>query len=261
MMPADACSFLSTLKDTLSRASFDFDAVIENFGQVAASEKRANGKRFTLQEHVRSLILALLSNQRPWGPIARNLSCIETIFWGFDPDALRTANPEHLVQAIRRIKCGNRQLRVQMLALQKNIKTLERIALDYGNVDRFVTSAEPDVIAKKLSSSSSIYKLKQVGYTLALEYLRNVGIRAGKPDTHIRRFLSSKRMAFVAGVPSEEEAYQLIARLASAAGCNPIYLDNLIWMLCAKDYANICGASPRCSVCGFADTCSYMKTS
>jgi len=259
MMPADAHSFLSTLRATLARQGIDFDVEVKSFGQVQASEERASGKLFTLAEHVRGLVLSLLSNQRPWGPIAKNLARIKEIFFGFDPDALLAENPDCLVQAIRSIRCGNRQIRAQMLALRTNIEILERIAQDYGNVDRFVTSAEPDIIAKQLSAPSSTYKLKHVGYTLAIEYLRNVGIRAGKPDMHIRRFLSGERMAFVSGLPSEEDAYRLIARLASDADCNPTYLDNLIWMLCAKDYANICGASPKCSDCGFRDTCSYLK--
>lgn len=259
MMLISAHSFLSTLKATLARQGIDFEAEVESFGQVRASEERARGKQFTLAEHVRGLVLSLLSNQRPWQRIAENLVRIKEIFSGFAPDVLRAKNPEELIRDIRAIKCGHRPIRIQMLTLRTNIETLERIAWDYGSVDQFVTSAEPDIIAKKLSVPSSPYKLKQVGYALALEYLRNVGIRAGKPDVHIRRFLSGKRMAFVAGEPSEEEAYHLIARLASDAGCNATYLDNLIWMFCAKDYTNICGATPRCSVCGFTGVCSYHK--
>ena len=45
------------------------------------------------------------------------------------------------------------------------------------------TTSIPDVIAKRLGNPGP-YKLRHVGYTLALEYLRNVGIRAGKPDVH-----------------------------------------------------------------------------
>lgn len=259
-MPTDPRYFLSTLKTTLTRQEIDFDAQVESFGQVRASEQRKGGKQFTLAEHIRALVLSLLSSRRAWKHIAENLGRINDIFSGFDPDFLRTKNSEDLIRDILAIKCGHQPIRIQILALPTNIETLERIARDCGSVDRFVTSAEPYVIAKKLSDSSSIYKLKQVGPALALEYLRNVGISAGKPDEHIRRFLSCKRMAFVAGVPSPEEAYHCIARLASNAGCCPTYLDNLIWMFCAKDYANICGATPKCSVCGFNSVCSYPKT-
>ena len=124
-------------------------------------------------------------------------------------------------------------------------------------MDQFVTSDEPNMIATKLSDSASVYKLKQVGYTLALEYLRNVGIRAGKPDMHVRRVLSGERLAYISGYPSEEQAYRLVAQLASDAACNPTYLDNLLWMFCAQDYGNVCGAHSWCSVCGFVDTCNY----
>ena len=54
--------------------------MIADFGQVEASEKRRRGQRFALRDHVRGLILAQLSNNRPWGPIARNRDKIDRIF-------------------------------------------------------------------------------------------------------------------------------------------------------------------------------------
>ena len=73
-MPApEPHRLLSALKATLTSQGIDIDVVVAEFGQVRASEERARGKQFTLREHVRGLVLSLLSNQRPWGPIARSL--------------------------------------------------------------------------------------------------------------------------------------------------------------------------------------------
>ncbi len=259
-MPApEPHHLLSTLKATLASQGIDADVVVAEFGQVRASEERARGKQFTSREHVRGLVLSLLSNQRPWGPIARNLSHIEAVFFGFDPERVRVSDPDSFIRTICNLRCGNRQIRAQMYSLGGNIEKFSRIARDYGSLDQFVTSDEPNKIATKLSDSASVYKLKQVGYTLALEYLRNVGIRAAKPDMHVRRVLSGERLAYISGYPSEEQAYRLVAQLASNAACNPIYLDNLLWMFCAQDYGNVCGAHPRCSVCGFVNTCNYAN--
>ena len=249
---------LSMLKATLTSQGIDVDAVVAEFGQVRASEERTHGKQFTLREHVRGLILSLLSNQRPWGPIARNLSQIEAVFLGFDPERVLASDPNQLIGAIRELRCGNRQIRKQMHFLGGNIEKFKRIVFDYGSMDQFVTSADASKIAIKLSKPASEYKLKHVGYTLALEYLRNVGIRAGKPDIHVRRLLSGERLAYIPKYPSEEQAYRLVAQLASDAACNPTYLDNLLWMFCAQDYGKVCGACPRCSVCGFVDNCNYV---
>lgn len=104
------------------------------------------------------------------------------------------------------------------------------------------------------------YKLRLVGFTLAIEYLRNVGLRAGKPDVHIRRVLGGDRLGFSEGIPSESEAVRLIADLAEEAGCNPTYLDNLLWIFCAQDYGDVCGANPRCASCDLRPACRYAPT-
>jgi hypothetical protein len=99
--------------------------------------------------------------------------------------------------------------------------------------------------------------LKQLGFALAMEYLRNVGIRAAKPDRHIMRVLGPERLGYFTHSPSEKAAVQLVASLAASAGCNPTYLDNLLWLFCAKGYGQICGAVPRCEFCAFRQNCRY----
>lgn len=260
-MPApEPRRLLATLQQTLAAQGIDYDGVVTEFGQVPASEARLHGKRFTPADHLRGLVLSLLSNQRPWGPIAYHLDQIQTIFFGFDPERVRAADPEYFVHALRELRCGNRQIRAQMHTLAQNIDTFARIAAEQGSLDAFVTSADPDVIATRLSAPGSVYKLRQVGYTLALEYLRNVGIRASKPDVHVRRAISGERLGYFDGHPTEEQAYRKVEHLAAEANCNPTYLDNLLWLFCAQDYGNVCRAQPRCSVCGFVSTCNYPRT-
>ena len=203
-------------------------------------------------------MLSLLSNQRRWGLLAPHLKAIDTVFLGYDPDRLTDTKPDTLVAGLRAIRCGNRSVAAQMRALAGNIATLRRIEADFGSLDTFVTSDTPDVIAKRLGNPGP-YKLRHVGYTLALEYLRNVGIRAGKPDVHVRRILSEKRLAYCTGDPSEEQAYRLVAQLAQGASCNPTYLDNLLWLFCAQDYGNVCGVQPKCSLCALSTSCRYPR--
>ena len=83
-----------------------------------------------------------------------------------------------------------------MLSLHENIRTFEKIEKEYGSFDSFVLSDTINNIAIQLSTSNSRYKLKQIGFALALEYLRNVGLDVGKPDLHIRRILSIKRLGY-----------------------------------------------------------------
>jgi 3-methyladenine DNA glycosylase Tag len=258
-MPApEPHNLLTTLKKTLSAVGVDFASVIDQFGQVKASEDRAQGKHFALHDLLRGLVLSLLSNQRPWEPIARNRNIIDTIFFNYDPEQVQATDPQYFVNSLREIQCGNRAIVKQMGALSDNIYILRQIAAEYGSLDEFVESDVPDSIASKLSLPGH-YKLKQVGLALALEYLKNVGVRASKPDLHVRRVLSDARLGYFGGHPSEIVASEIMTKLARATESNPTYLDNLLWMFCAKNYGDICGSVPRCSVCGFSSTCNFPE--
>lgn len=256
MQSPPARDLLLGLQNTLRSRGVDCEQTIREFGQVAASEARANGQAFGFHDHVRGLLLSQLSNQRPWKPIAQNLDRIRHIFLDYDVDALQHADPRSLANAICAIRCGNRAILEQMKALGFNIATLRRIESDYGSLDKFVTSSTPFEVAKLISTSGP-YKLRYVGPALALEYLRNMGIRAAKPDVHVLRILGGERLAYFPGRPTEREAVQLVATLAAEVDCNATYLDNLLWLFCAVGYGNICGASPRCDICAFRNGCRY----
>jgi endonuclease III len=245
------------LKLSLAAQQFDYAHVIERFGQVRASEDRERGRTFDLRDHVKGLVLSLLSNQRPWRRIEMNLERIESIFFGYDPAKIKMADPGQIEKSLRDIRCGNRNINKQITSLRTNIETFEMIAEDYGSLDKFVTSACTDQIAKMLSTGR--YKLKQIGFSLALEYLRNVGIRAPTSDLHVIRIIGGCRLGFVKGEPDAHEAYRVMVRLADDAGINCTYLDNLIWVFCARDYGNICGARPKCDACLLRGYCAYRE--
>jgi hypothetical protein len=260
MRSLSASDLLSGLKKALDRCGVDYEQIIKEFGQVAAAEERSGGRSFALRDHVRGLIFSQLSNQRPWKTIAQNRERIGRIFHDFDPNALDHADPMHLEMNIRAIRCGNRAIRNQVNALGRNITTLRRIERDFGSLDKFVTSGDPNSVARQISEPGP-YKLVYVGYALALEYLKNVGIRAGKPDLHVLRVLGGERLSYFPGRPSQQQAVHLIASLAAEAKCNATYLDNLLWLFCARGYGQVCGASPSCNICAFPQNCHYPTAS
>jgi hypothetical protein len=253
-------ALLTDLQAALTRVGIPYEDLVRSFGQVEAAELRAAGKRFSVGEHLRGLILSKLSSNRPWGGVARNLDRIRDIFFGYDPEAVRQADPGILEQQLRAIQCGNRRIRSQMLALRPNIETFYRIEAEHGSLDRFVTSSDPYSVASQLADAASPYKLRMIGLPLALEYLRNVGIAAAKPDVHVRRALSGERLAYSAALPSPREAHNIMDRLAAEARTNATYLDNLLWLFCAADYGDICNARPRCGICPFREVCNFPKT-
>lgn len=257
MAQPDARRLIEGLQGTLRDLQKPYEEWITDFGQVTASERRAAGHNFTLNAHVRGLVLSQLSNQRPWYPIAKNLDRIDKIFLNYNAEALQAADSDKLRAQLCGLHCGNRAIAKQLSALRDNIEVLVRIESEFSSLDVFVTSKHPFKIAEALSDPRSPHKLKQLGFTLALEYLRNVGIRAAKPDLHVCRILGGERLGYFPAEPREADAAQKVADLAAEAGVNATYLDNLLWIYCAQQYGEVCTARPRCGICKLADCCNY----
>ncbi len=173
--------------DTMEAQNYDWRKEIRDIERV--QEKRKNKVDFSLTEHVKAMVYSMLSNNRPWDGIAKNSEKIDAIFQNFNIDYLLTASPEELEQKLKEIKCGNRQIKNQMLNLSGNIKTLQRIASDFGTIDNYYNTTATDTLIKSLSVSGQKYKLKYMGVPLVCEYLKGVGIDIIKPDQHVCRII------------------------------------------------------------------------
>ena len=264
---AKICESLSEIYEDEDRKKEDTDWVyqLKDFLEkqeipVICSVKkvieRKNGKKFTLSEHVEGLIYSLLSNQREWKKIDENTNQIEEIFFSFDVGKIKNTDPSYFVQALRKIKCGNRDLQKQMNSLLYNISIMEKIELQYGSMDAFLTSESEHIIVKKLSDPASEYKLQRVGEALAWEYMRNVGIDGCKPDLHVCRFLGSERMGYGKKVKADpEEVYEAIEQISKKTGFLKTKIDALIWAFCSKGNGEICSAHPKCYCCPIRKHC------
>ena len=239
---------VAQIKASLARRGFDVEDHLNGMSHIAAIEARQHGKPFTMQEHLEGLVLAQLSSQRQWKPIEDNIEKLRAVFLDFDPDAFSSADLDEIEGRVRGLRCGNRQIRRQIQTLPENIACFYRIENEWGGVDVFVQSDKPAVIARELGEGRR-YKLKQVGFTLALEYLRNVGIDAAKPDMHICRIIGPQRLGWARNDPSPFAAADIIREKAEEIGASAAYLDGLLWLFGAKGYGDICGAMPNCGAC------------
>ena len=220
-------------------------------------EKRRAGKKYTLREHVRGMLYAFLSSQTKWYRIQPHLTEIDKLFFDYDVEKILAHSPAYYYDALYNIKCGNISTKAQMESLPDNIHLLQRIEDEYGSIDTFITSENPDVIVQKLSKGSSPYKVKMLGEALAWEYLRNVGIDGAKPDTHLRRFLGADRMGAGENSPATTgEVNAQVTKLSEQTGMPRVEIDNLIWSFCADRYGEICTATPHCARCPIADYCN-----
>lgn len=261
MMSIKPIQILLSIQHTLQKANIDYEAIINSFKQLSASENRENGKIFSNSEHFRGIVLAMLSAIKPWGVIANNLDHIDALFFQYDIAQIRDTDPLIFSQRLFDLKCGSILTKKQMQSLSHNISILMLILEEYNSLDDFITSDTPINIVNKLSKKGK-YKLDQIGPPLAYEYLRNLGIKTIKPDRHIKRFTSIERMDIIHKQDKammDEEVVDALMSIAEQIPCNPIYLDNLIWLLCAKDYGNVCSAKPRCDLCELSLYCNYPK--
>lgn len=248
--------YLFTIQNYLKRHHIAYNTDI-----IKSIRNRQNGKRFSLNEHIKAMIYALLTNQTVWNRIVPFLGDIDKVFHDYDAVFIKTHNPDDFAEKIFCLKCGNRSTRKQMSALKGNIEVFERLEQEYGAVDTFIGERSSAAVVAAFSQAGSTYKLDMMGEALVWEYLRNVGIDGVKPDTHIRRFLGSNRMgAADAGTPATvSEIYEQVDRLSEKTGLLKAEIDNLIWSFCAEGYGEVCTAKPHCDECPIKSKCRYGK--
>lgn len=248
-----------SLKITLKNNDVDFETIISDFGQVEAAEKRDNGYKFSLDEHLKALIYAMLSNRRRWVDIVDKLPQIDKIFFNFDTNKLESCDTEELLNEIKKIKVGNISINKQIKALPNNIRQFKKIEKDFGSVDDFVTSALPSEVVKLLSRPDSKYKIKQMGDALSLEYLKSVGIRGMKPDIHIKRICGPGRLDIIRSKDTKKQLDEF-KKFADSVNVSETYLDNLIWIFGADGFGEICTENPKCERCELSKFCNYKPT-
>lgn len=237
-------SSFGELMETMNQAGYDYKKEIAGF-------KKINPAQLTLQDHVRAMIYAELSNNRPWQRIQENIDNgnIPAIFCNFDIEQLKNANPNQLVQSLQSISCGNRQIRKQMSTLKDNIAVLERIDRDNGSIHNYYSTKKAQDLVKDLSAFYSKNKLKCMGVPLVCEYLKGVGIGVVKPDVHLRRIIG--RLGYSNQTPADEwETIDICNAIVAEYNLAHFEVDSILWQYCADGKFAVCGATPNCKQCG-----------
>lgn len=247
--------------DTMKNAGYDYKkeiAEIENmqsralvsaFQQPKGDSPAAYAAPLTLSDHIKAMLYAQLSNNRPWQPIYNNRLTIDAIFSHYDAEALKKADPAVLVAQITQIRCGNRQIKKQMQNLKANIETLEKIETEYGSISHYYAVTELVDVIKSLSQSGKPYKLGCMGIPLVCEYLKGVGVEVIKPDSLLCRLLG--RLGYTPKIPATAwEAIDICRQIGKEYGLSQAEVDTILWQFCAKDKFEVCTDKPKCAQCG-----------
>ena len=239
-----------SLIDTMVSFGYDYEKEIlgvENRRKALALTNNTT-TLLGLSEHVRTMIYALLSNNRPWEPIAKNTANIDAIFSNYDIDSLKKADPGDLVDKIKSIRCGNRQITKQMNQLKHNIEVLEKIEQENGSIDNYYRNTTLVDVVKNLSLDNGRYKLKMMGIPLVCEYLKGIGVDVIKPDTLLCRILG--RLGYAKKIPATAwEAIEICKEIGKEYNLSQPIVDTVLWQYCAKDKFEVCTATPKCCKC------------
>ena len=260
--------------DKQLRHSFTEKQLFENTHIAKQIERRAQGEVFTLADHIRGMVYAMMSAESSWkqfeGGIDQKtgrITALDEILYDYEPDMLLSADPSDLVEKIEAHKWGSRRRLNQITGLiQTNIPKLLEIQEKNGSIDayyqRFIEedSTYQSLIAN-LASPGSKDKFVEMGEALTAEYLRNVGYDMSKPDRHICRILGANHFGCsdCETVPVFE-AMEIINQMALICGRRVAEVDYILWSYCADGYGEICTVQkPKCGVCVASEFC--MKAS
>lgn len=253
----DLINIFQLIKESMDDINYDYMRDIKDL--IDNVKMRKKGKKYTFEEHLKALIISLLSNHR-WGDssIKENMDAIDEIFNNYNKNYLKIVDPSILVNKLRKIHCTNPMINNQMKALSKNIMVLEKIEKDYGSLDNFVNKGTPNDIANMFNDGK--YKMIQVGRAFAYDYLKRVGINTCKKSSQLERLFGSHRLGIVENDnATEQQVLNIIKKLAILNNCDEIIVESIIQQFCLLRSANICGEHPNCEKCKARNFCHYIN--
>lgn len=235
-------------------------------------DKRQNGGSFSVSDHIRAMVYAMLSGGQTWEKYAKEadsqtgyITVVDSVFCDYQPDVLLECSSEQLMEDLKEKNLAPRFGSAPIEALLNvNISKLLKWEKEYGKVDGYYQmhmhipsgiEQHPVVPARflieALADEKSNDKLERMGIPLVCEYLRNVGYDLPKPDSHIRRILGSECLGLsTSREASEYRAIELVCKLAKGAEKSVAETDYILWSYCAAGYGEVCTSSkPKCDIC------------
>ena len=150
-------------------------------------DRRNKGGEFKIQDHIRAMVYSMLSSGASWRRVldytdinTGKITVVDEIFQQYEPSILFESDIEKIKNDLGSKGLLGQYTNNQMKVLKDNIKTFQKIQEEQGTIDDYYSQliAEDSTKIKLVSALSTPrkkYKLKQLGFALTCEYLRNVG--------------------------------------------------------------------------------------
>lgn len=238
-------------------------------------DKRERGEKFTIQDHIRAMIYSMISSGASWKRVldytdleTGKITVVDEVFCQYEPSKLLKVHWKDLSDNLKEKGLASQYTNNQIKVLKDNIKTLQKIEEDYRTIDDYYSQVFKEDSTKKklvyeLSLPGKTYKMKQLGFALTCEYLRNVGYDIPKPDRHICRILGKDYLNLSEKEPvPEKEAFDIVIEIAKELHKSVAEVDYILWSYCANGYGEICMMDERkskCSECVAKQYCNNQK--
>ena len=231
---------------------------VEAFGQVQAVKDRSRGRVWSDDQVFEAILLAVLSSNTVWSKVERVQADLQELFDNFSLEAYASYSDSEIdnrfVPWFKGRKAGSVSLRNGLVNLVGAARILLRHSKRHGAADDYFTSLmhqcayDPKQAAMQLGAEGE-YKLPSLGVALAAEALKNLGFKVAKPDRHMMRAMGSfglvrfNRWIHAPGgrgspeSPSGTELFEVMTvaeQIAEAAERSVVFVDNAVWLLCAK---------------------------
>ena len=239
---------------------------VEEFGQGRAVQERSGGRSWTDDQVFKAILLAVLSSNTVWSKVEGVLADLSELFDNFSLETYAghsdTEIDNRFVPWFIGRKAGSMSLRGGLVHLARAARILLWHSKRHGSADDYFTSLvhecddDPKQAAMRLGSPGE-HKLPSLGVALAAEALKNLGFDVAKPDRHMMRAVGSfglvrfNRWKPADGrwgspkSPSGKELLEVMTvteQLANAAERPVVFVDNAVWLLCARDEVHLTNA-------------------
>jgi hypothetical protein len=254
----DYASVWQRVQDTLTNGLPDWRQRASSLGQLQQNKRRDTNYRFDDDEVFKGLLLSLLSNSTNWAVVERAIPELSHRFDNFKLGSYARrsdAQIEEIYQWFKSKRTASVVLRPELMRLRAAAKQLEANSRSSGGLHNYLENllkergGDPIELALILGGRRSglMHKLPGFGVPLAAEFLKNVGYDVAKPDRHMNRALGCfgwvsfrkwpDRSGTKAPEANEDEliaVMQEVARCAQSVSQPACFVDNVIWVLCAR---------------------------
>lgn len=256
------------VQSTLDKSLPDWRKRIQHFGQVQAIKDRSAGKSWSDDEIQKALVRAVISSNTDWSKIENVLCDLNQLFHDYSLSFYAALDEsvidDEFVPWFKARKAASMTLGRDLKNLIKTSRKLHNWSQSRGSAEDYFVSlclrfeSDPKKVALEIGSPESKYKLPTFGVPLAAEALRNMGFDLAKPDRHILRAAGSFGLIHFAKWPdkSANKAPQAskvellstmiaLENFAMSQSQHTSYVDNAIWLLCAKSGLGFSNADLR----------------